>query len=245
MAVFCLVPGAWHGAWCWQLVAPLLEARGHYVLLPDLVSLGEDSTSPAEVTLARWADDVASAVQTAGEPVVLVGHSRGGIIISEVAERVPSAVACLVYLAAFLLPDGKSVTDVAVSAEDEDAGAMMTPDGHGGLAIGRAFVGPRFYNETAADWVATAEKLVKPEPIAGLTTPVHVTRQNFGSVPRAYIECLKDMAVPIALQRTMQEGWPCDPVVTLDSDHSPFFSMPEELADSLDQVAAQIVRAPA
>ena len=72
MAVFCLVPGAWHGAWCWQLVAPLLEARGHYVLLPELVSLGEDSTSPAEVTLARWADDVASAVRALFPPRELV-----------------------------------------------------------------------------------------------------------------------------------------------------------------------------
>ena len=52
-------------------------------------------------------------------------------------------------------------------------------------------------------------------------------------MPRAYIECPQDRTITLGAQRRMQAALPCDPVFTLDSDHSPFFSQPEELAQML------------
>ena len=62
-------------------------------------------------------------------------------------------------------------------------------------------------------------------------------RQYFGSVPRAYIECLRDKAVSIELQRLMQADLPCRFVRTLDCDHSPFYSAPTDLVEVLCQLA--------
>ncbi|HEU4779927.1 MAG TPA: hypothetical protein VFS58_08610, partial [Steroidobacteraceae bacterium] len=71
---------------------------------------------------------------------------------------------------------------------------------------------------------------MSPEPLKPLVTKLVVTTQRFCSVPRAYIECLQDRTITLAAQRRMQAALPCDPVHTLDSDHSPFLSHPEELA---------------
>jgi pimeloyl-ACP methyl ester carboxylesterase len=65
-----------------------------------------------------------------------------------------------------------------------------------------------------------------------------VTEARWGSLPRAFIECSDDQIMPLALQRRLHAALPCDPVVTIDSDHSPFLWKPAEVADHLDQIAA-------
>ena len=117
MSTFVLVHGAWHGAWCWYKVVPRLTQAGHRVFAPDLPSLGRDRTPVAEISLDRWADSICKVVEAAVEPVILVGHSRGGIVISAVAERVPKRIAMLVYLTAFLLRDGETLLEVAQTAD--------------------------------------------------------------------------------------------------------------------------------
>ena len=101
---FVLVPGAMHGAWTWDRVKPLLQAEGHFVIAEDLPGMASRADDPPadQVTLALWAETVADQVRAAharrNGPVVLVGHSRGGLVIGEVAERVPDLLAGLVYV---------------------------------------------------------------------------------------------------------------------------------------------------
>ena len=73
-----------------------------------------------------------------------------------------------------------------------------------------------------------------PEPNA---TAIHVTPARFGSVPKAYVECLRDKALPVELQRQMASNSECRIAASLDTDHSPFFSMPRELVASLLDLA--------
>ncbi len=233
-ATYVLVSGAWHASWCWERVTPLLEAAGHRVIAPDLLGMGKDKTPVAEVTLAAWADQIADIVRRAGDKVVLVGHSRGGIVISETAERVPDRIRTLAYLTAFLVPAGGSLVS--------SLGLMPQPwtrnviPGNGTTSVAEPAIGPTFYNRTDPAWVARAKAQIGPEPMAPSGTPLQVTDARFGSVPRAYIECLQDRTIPIELQRLMQQKLPCDPVFTLDSDHSPFFSAPDALAKCLLQL---------
>lgn len=236
MATFVLVPGAWHGAWCWERVTPLLEAAGHRVLTPELLGMGDDRSRAADGGLAVWADQVAALIREQGEPVILAGHSRGGTVISEVAERVPDSIASLVYVAALLLPDGVAIRDF-LNATDDRAETVITPADDGTCTVTPADVGPVFYTTTDPEWAARATALVGPEPMISLATPVRVTAERFGRVPRAYIECMQDLAIPLDAQRRMQAEWPCAPVITLDCDHSPFYSMPDQLAQALIGIA--------
>ena len=239
MATFVLVHGAWHGGWCWDEVVPRLKARGHIVEAPDLPGMGRDKTPLGKVELSKWTLFVSDVVMQAFEPVVLVGHSRGGIVISEVAQLVPDRISALVYLAAFLAPAGKTLSDMLAMSPGRDVARDTIVRAADGITctIRPEKVVPVFYNTTPPALAARAAALVGPEPLMSFGTPVRTTAERYGRVKRAYIECLQDNAIPIELQRLMREALPCDPVVTLDCDHSPFFSTPDALCDALIKLA--------
>ncbi|WP_420605767.1 alpha/beta fold hydrolase [Novosphingopyxis sp.] len=239
MARFMLISGAWHAAWCWEKLAPLLEARGHHVAAPDLTGMARGQPQFAErMTIAAWADQIAELLRDSPEQVMLVGHSRGGLVISEAAERVPEKIRQLVYLSAFLLPNGASIGRTAATIDRGVTPDKLEPgSAEGFLVVKRGLAVPTFYHRCdAQDAAASVDRLV-PEPVTSFTTPARLTDANFGSRKRGYIECSDDHAVPLDLQRAMQQTLPCDPVVTLESDHSPFYSAPEALADALGTMA--------
>jgi pimeloyl-ACP methyl ester carboxylesterase len=169
---------------------------------------------------------------------VLVGHSRGGIVISEVAEHRPERIQALVYLTAFLLRDGECLFDLAGS----DPQSLVPPNmvmslDRSSSTVRDGALRDLFYGECSDDDLALARLCLKPEPTLPLATPIHVTAERYGSVPRVYIECERDRAMTPAMQRSMQAASPCDQVLSLDTDHSPFFSRPDELAQMLDGLA--------
>ncbi len=234
MSTFVLVHGAWHGAWCWYKVVPRLTQAGHRVLAPDLPSLGRDRTPVAEISLDRWADSICRVVEAAVEPVILVGHSRGGIVISAVAERLPKRIGMLVYLTAFLLRDGETLLEVARTADSSlVVPNIVVADDQVSMTVPGDAVQAAFYGECSPEDVVLASMLLAPEAIAPNSTPLRVTDSRFGTVPRVYIECLRDKAIPVALQRRMAHNSPCEIVASLDSDHSPFLSTPGPLVDHL------------
>jgi pimeloyl-ACP methyl ester carboxylesterase len=241
MATFILIAGAWHSAWCWERLTPLLKAVGHHVVTPDLIGMGDEPAPVADMTVAAWADQVAEITRAEPQPVILVGHSRAGIVISEAAERAPDAIAMLVYVAAFLLPDGVKVGEAAARAGG-DLSPVLDIHGDGTSTFKSAYIGPLLYNLTDEDWVERAIDQVTHEPKSSFATPLALTDANFGRVPRAYIECLQDNVVSIEHQRAMQAQLPCDPVMTLDSDHCPHFSRPHELAAELLIIADQVAK---
>jgi pimeloyl-ACP methyl ester carboxylesterase len=108
VAIYVLIHGGNHGAWCWDKVASLLRKEGHLVEAPDLPGHGKDKTPIQDVTLQSCIDEVCSVINAQSEPVILVGHSMGGLVISQVAEQVPDKIRVLVYLSALLLRSGES-----------------------------------------------------------------------------------------------------------------------------------------
>src|SRR5437879_11958505 len=108
MATFVLVHGSWHGAWCWHKVTAALEAAGHRVIVPALPAPGRAwRFARGRITLGAMTRAVCRVLDALDEPAILVAHSRGGIVASQVAERLPARVHALVYLAAYLLRDGE------------------------------------------------------------------------------------------------------------------------------------------
>jgi pimeloyl-ACP methyl ester carboxylesterase len=219
--VFILVHGAWHGAWCWHKLVPLLDAAGARVFTPDFST---------QATFESACDVVAEVVNRHPGSVI-VGHSLGGAVISRVAERLPSRVRQLVYLAGYLLAPGGSVAQAARA----DAGSLLAPnmipvERGVSCALRPGILREAFYGTCSdADFEFARERLA-PQPLKLLVTTLDVSERHFGSVPRAYIETARDRAVTLDAQRHMQAAWPCAPVFTLDSDHSPFLCQPEALA---------------
>jgi pimeloyl-ACP methyl ester carboxylesterase len=234
MASFVLVHGAWHGGWCWERVTPLLEAAGHRVDAIDLPGHGANPAAASGMTLEAYARHVADRVEAAGEPVVLVGHSMGGMSVTAAAELVPERIAALVYVTAFLPNDGQALLQLA----DGDPKALVQPnivvDEAAGLATVREDARrDAFYGECSAEDAAAASARFVPESLEAMSVPVHVTEERAGSLRRIYVECTLDRAITIGKQREMWAARPCERVLTIDADHSPFLSTPEELAQHL------------
>ena len=237
MATFMLVHGACTGGWCWEKVTPLLVANSHRVCAPDLPGLGKDHTPPANVTLADNVEKLSRLLDKMEEPVVLVGHSLGGITISQLAEARRRKIKALVYLCALLPTPGTASRDL--TAGDPDMlfrrSREVSPDGLT-YSFARATLPAMFYEDVSAEDRYRAMERLRPQPISISTTPVTLTEERFGSVPRWYIECTHDNAVRINLQRLMVKKTPCK-VITMECGHSPFFSNTEELVEHLEAIA--------
>lgn len=241
MASFVLIHGSWHGGWCFDAVRALLEAAGHEVIAPDLPGMGGDCATLRAVTLQAWADFAADLCRSASQsPVILAGHSRGGLVVSQTAETAPDAMDGLVYICAMMLPDGMSRAEFKqLEGPNPDFDAIITPvcDGAGTVADG-ARGAAVFAQLSPPALVEAAMARLVAEPHGPRSTRLRLSADRFGRLPRTYIECTEDRTIPISSQRKMQALVPGAGVVTLAADHSPFLSTPQALAAALIGAAA-------
>lgn len=238
MSTFILIHGGWHGGWAWQKVVPLLEQAGHKVIAPDLPGHGDDRTPLEEITLPRYVEAVLEVMDAQSEPVILVGHSSGGIVITQAAEYRPDKVKTLVYLATPLPRNGESLLEVVqrdpdpannilryLEFDQAQTYALIKPEG----------IRDSLYHDCSDEDAARAQARIEGvrEPLSAPATPIAITEENYGRLPRVYIACLRDRALSPSLQKQMYTTVPCQKVISLNSSHSPFLSAPEELADHL------------
>ncbi|OLN22439.1 hypothetical protein BTO30_08990 [Domibacillus antri] len=234
MAAYVLIHGAWHGAWCWEKVVPLLEQEGHTVHTADLPSHGSDPTPISQVSLKRYTDKVCAVIDEAEEPVILVGHSMGGIAISQSAEYRSEKIKSLVYVTAFLLRDNESMVDVIQTDHEALVARNMNVNEEAGFAaMNEENLRDVFYGCCADQDIAKAKTLLTPQALNVLSTKLNLTKDHFGKIPKYYIECLRDQAITHWCQKKMYTAAPCEEIFTLDTDHSPFYSTPEELVSIL------------
>lgn len=234
MSTYVLIHGAWHGSWCWDKVVPLLRKEGHKVEAPDLPGHGRDKTPISEISLQAYVDRVCQILNAPSEPVILVGHSMGGLVITQTAEYRPEKIKVLVFLAAVLPRNGESLLQLTGG----DTEALILPNLI--MAEDQSYTTVRdegikevFYGDCSDEDVARAKSLLGPEASAPLVTPVNTSEQKFGRVRRVYISCLRDKTITPALQEKMYKALPCEKVIPMDTSHSPFFSAPEKLVGHL------------
>lgn len=245
MARFVLIHGAFSGGWIWEPLAQRLTAAGHNVDAPDLPGSGDDQTPTGDVTLDACAARVCEALEKNSEPAVLVGHSMGGVIVTGAAARCPHRVAALVYAAAFAPHDGQSLLDLAQLPEGagDQVQANAVIDGEPPVATMPAAASRgALYGSCPEDVAAWAIARQRPQAVATFATPVSVPSGALDGIPRYYVLCRRDQAIPPALQLRMSREAACTEVIELDTDHTPHLSMPEQLADALERFAAGLAR---
>lgn len=276
---FLFVHGAWHGAWCWTRLLPYIAAAGRLAVAIDLPGYGLNTRFPKAYftrPLDRDAfanelspisdvklDDQVKAISHALDmliaggsgPVLLVGHSMGGMPITAAGEAVPDKIKRLVYLTALMPAPGKSL-----------GGYFSGPEQAGSLVLGlrldnfskakasridprssdpdyRATLKQAFYGDVDDASAEAAMNFLQPDsPAVGV--PIATTAPRWGALPRTYIVTEQDMAVRPALQhrfiREADEAFPRTKteIRSMESSHSPFLSKPEELAKILLELAA-------
>lgn len=207
-----LVHGAWHGAWCWAQVVESLDSLGL-------------SSEAVELPLTGLANDAATAraaIEAAGSGVVVVGHSYGGMVISEAASGL-SNVGRLVYLAAFMTDEGEDELSIMAGHDSPLLGAIVEVDGGAGIDPARAHA--LLFGDSSAEVVARIVPLLRPMRggVEGLNGA-----PAWKSIRSTYVVCTADGALPVAAQRAMATR--AEVVVEWPTDHSPFLTRPGELA---------------
>ena len=228
-----------------------------YSVHPRDISFNTEPSPLATITLADYTKqvvDIINGLLAAGQPApVLVGHSMGGIIVQAVAESLgPDKIHHLVYISGFMPKDNTpainytqdpvfkdSLLASLLLADPAAVGALrLDPDSSSATYVQQAQ--NAFYGDVdAVTFRAAANMLTPDDPIAAFVTPVHVTTTGWGAVPRTYLRCANDKAIPPACQDLMiAQADAFSPanktnVVSINSSHSPFFSQPQAVVNAL------------
>lgn len=227
MRTLILVHGAWHGPWCWAPVLARLDDAGVPAVAVELGlrDLHEDAAL------------VRSACDAADGPVALVGHSYGGLVVTEAG--VHPAVEHLVYVCAFAVAEGETPIGLVLDHEGEasDLGPALVLHDDGTSTLDPALVGDVLYGDCAPADVERARSLLRPQGGQTLSQPVDAVAWR--DRPSTYAVCGADRCVPPSLQRAMAARLPGAAIVEWPGcSHSPFFSRPGEVADLLVGVAS-------
>lgn len=152
---------------------------------PDLPGHGEHRVPVEEMTLESYARCAQQSVEAASVPVVLVGHSMGGVVVTQAAEYVPDRIDRLVYLTAFLPGDGQSLPGIASSFEGGDnvTPNLVVDEQAGTVVVAEHMCRQLFYGECSEEDAEFCLARLVPESLAAIATPVHVTVDRAGRLP--------------------------------------------------------------
>jgi pimeloyl-ACP methyl ester carboxylesterase len=226
----------------------------------DAATFAAEPSPLARLTLNDYVDQVSAIVhqfseRTPGRRIILVGHSMAGLVLNRVGEALPHLISRLVYVSGWMIANGRSFHDYArtphladtkipsVLIGDPAATGVMrfdfrSPDPHYRAAVKNTFAA----DVDDDDWDAVANLLTPDTPIRPLAEAISLTATGWGAIPRTYVSCTADQALPIAAQRLFideaDKFAPDNPtdVREMLSSHSPFLSQPEQLAQTLLQL---------
>ena len=218
MTTFGLLHGGGHGAWCWARVEESLAELGHRGVSMDL-PIEDDNAGAREYAAVALA-----ALSGIPEPIVVVGHSLGGLVVPLVARVRPTLR--MVFLAAMLPQPGMSVEQQRL--EDPE---MLLPYVGENNGINKE----RFYNTCSADDAEWAYRQLRRQSrrISEETTPLGV----WPEVSASYIVCTEDHAIsPVWGRRVAIERLGVTARELNGSDHSPMLNRPGELARLLAKI---------
>ncbi|TWP50159.1 alpha/beta hydrolase [Lentzea tibetensis] len=204
------------GAWWWRRMVPLLAAQGVSSAAVELPSCDGDGDLHAD------GDAVRAQVASADEPCVLVGHSYGGMVITDAG----SSAARLVYLTAVVPDAGESLGSLAAPAPFLDPG----PDGRVGVQ-GSALPSLFMQDCTSSDISGALARLTRQSLAAFGQAPRSVA---WRTVPSTYVVCSDDRATPPSRQRSYAAR--LGNVVEISTGHHPFLSAPDLLSSTLLEI---------
>ena len=190
-----LVHGAWHGAWSWSALQHALDGRGFPSYALDLPGRGASPDPPSG--LDGDISAVIASVRAVGRPVVLVGHSYGGAVVSGAAESEP-LVAAVIYVAAFALVAGESVMGFLRTAPRHPVrlSALMRPQPDGSIVLDPDRAGQIYGGGLAEPELRAHIARLGPQPADTFTGTVG--GDPFGRVPTSYVLCERDDGPPRA-----------------------------------------------
>ena len=218
-----LVHGAWADGSSWAKVVPILKAAG---ISPVAVQLPLKTLDEDVATVKR-------ALALVDGPVVLVGHSYGGAVITEAGND--DKVSALVYVAAFAPAEGESAGSLGASVDPSPLGAELRPDSEGFLKMSEHGYYTAFAQDLADDEKSALYAAQAPSHVAALGGAIK--RASWKSKPTWYVVATQDGAIQPSLERTMAKRMGAT-TIEIEASHLVMISHPKETAEMIIQAAA-------
>ncbi|KAB2083746.1 hypothetical protein ES319_A05G289400v1 [Gossypium barbadense] len=248
---FVLVHGIGGGAWCWYKIKCLMENSGYKVSCIDLKGAGTDRSDANSIVsfddYNKPLMDFMSALPHS-ELVILVGHSAGGLSVTQATHKFANKIRLAVYVAATMLKSGfltdqdikDGVPDLSQFGDVYELGFGLGAEQPPTTAIvKKEFQRKIIYQMSPQEDSTLAAMLLRPGPILALQSArFKEGGEMVEKVGRIYIKTMHDNVIKPEQQEAMIKRWPPSQVHVLDSDHSPFFSAPFSLFGLLLKVAA-------
>jgi pimeloyl-ACP methyl ester carboxylesterase len=231
---YMLIHGAWHGAWSYDQTGALLEQAGARVITFDLPGHGEDKTQIAKVTMQAYVDRVKQELSKVTAPVVLVGHSMAGFIVSQAAEELPDRVEKLIFIAAMVPYGGKTVFDeVSEDSRSELLQNLVFAEDKSSATVSEETLKTVVYNGATAPQIQAAAPKLVPQATQPFFAAVTTTDKAFGQIEKAYIVCEKDKIFSSEAQRRLMDKIRCSKSHSIATGHVPHVENPAALANAI------------
>ena len=220
-----IVHGAFADASGWDKVVPLLQAKGL-----NVVAVQNPLSS-----LANDVDAASRAINAQKGPVLLVGHSWGGVVITEAGNN--DKVKALVYVAAFAPSEGESVTDLTKDLPKAPWVSSLVADSGGYVTLPEPVMTKYF----APDLPAAKTRIMAATqgPILGKSFEEKVGKAAWQSKPSWYVVATQDQMIAPSLQQAMAKKIGAK-TSSINASHVPFISKPKQVADAIIAAAATI-----
>ncbi len=225
-----IIHGAWSSSNDWQHVSEDLIAGGNSVVSVNLPGHGSDNTPISTISLKLYVDEVKKAIGSK-QNVVLVGHSFGGIVATQIAEEIAPQIKKIIYIAAYVPKNGESLLTIAQTDAESHVGKNLIVDEKAGIAsIKKAGIADVFLADAPKQVADYVSNNLKPEPLAPLATPVALTEGRFGKINKVFVYTLNDHTIGYSLQQKMAKDAGVQRSYSLPSSHTPFIMFPHVLA---------------
>jgi pimeloyl-ACP methyl ester carboxylesterase len=232
---YVLVHGAWHGAWSFAQTKAALEELGAAVVTFDLPGHGDDKTEIPEVTLDAYAEKVIEELNHMDGKVILVGHSLSGFVVTKVAEKVPEKIEKLIFIAAMIPNNGKTVFDIL--SEDKESQLLQNlifSEDKSWATVNEETLLNVVYNGATNEQINTAAPNLVHQATQPFFVPV-TTSVNFNQIPKAYIICTKDKVISQNAQQHLIDICEIGTKLTISTGHVPQIENSIKLASILLQ----------
>jgi len=229
---FVLVHGAWHGGWCWQGVIQELKEAGHTAEAPAMPghNPGDDRS---KIRFDHYVNKIVEELKKQSAPAVLVGHSSAGFLLQSAAPKVAEKISHLVFLNAFILPDGKAQFDLVPpeASQGMTAAAKASPDNS--VPVMEEFVRNMLMAGEPKEKQDALIKRLVPQPLALFTTPVRTKDFDGLTIPKTVVFCKGDASLPPGAYLGMAQGLGKHNLVEVEGSHEALFTAPSVVAQGL------------
>ncbi|MFN7604261.1 MAG: alpha/beta fold hydrolase, partial [Bacteroidota bacterium] len=234
---YVLVHGAWADGSAWGFVRNSLAQKANVVVV-NLPAHGIDLTPANAVALKDYVKTVTDAVNAQPGKVTLVGHSMAGVVVSQVAENIPTKISKIVYVSAYLPRNAEDLLTLANQDKQSKAGTALefTAD-YSAASIKKEVIVPAVCADCPDFMKEALVKYHKAEPAKPLGEKVVLTAAKFGSVPKYYIHTTNDAAVGYDLQKMMvKNNGTIKQTFEMETSHLPFVVQPAKFVEILTSI---------